>query len=65
VTAVQYAKNGAVFVTQEYSNAVLQISQCANIREMVELTDGSRSGLDENELVTQLFISIGDADGTV
>jgi len=51
-TAMQYAKNGTVFVTLYYSNAVLQISQCSNTREMVEHTDGSRSGLDGNELAT-------------
>jgi hypothetical protein len=49
---MQYAKNGTVFVTLYYCNAVLQISQCSNTREMVELTDGSRSGLDGNELAT-------------
>jgi len=46
--AMQYAKKGTVFVTLEYCNAVLHISQCSNTREMLELTDGSRSGLDEN-----------------
>jgi len=36
VTVMQYAKNGTVFVTLEYSNAVLQISQCTNTREKLQ-----------------------------